>query len=165
MADRAVIVDLREWQDYARRMRAGPAIVADETETALDRGALLVQGSAREAAPVFQGVLRNSIAIEAFPRQREVGSNQPHAETVEKGRTPGKPMPPRGALLRWIAFKGLQPAAGQTLEQLEYLIRRKIGRSGTAPQPYLFPALEQHRGRIVKEFELAMARAWKRIVG
>ena len=42
---------------------------------------------------------------------------------IEFGRLPGRKMPPRGALLGWMARHGIEPRA-------EFLIRRKIARDG-----------------------------------
>jgi hypothetical protein len=58
---------------------------------------------------------------------------------AENGRGPGK-MPPKGSLLQWMEFKHILPSPmtlsnGRSvipsMESLEYLIRRKIGRDGT----------------------------------
>lgn len=58
---------------------------------------------------------------------------------AEKGRGPGK-MPPKGSLMKWMQFKQILPQpmqlkSGRTvlpsMESLEFLIRRKIGREGT----------------------------------
>lgn len=61
---------------------------------------------------------------------------------AENGRGPGK-MPPKGSLLKWMQFKQILPQQTQlpsgrtvlpTMESLEFLIRRKIGRDGTQGQ-------------------------------
>lgn len=58
---------------------------------------------------------------------------------AEYGRGPGK-MPPKGSLMEWMEWKRILPhpmqlSSGKTvlpsMEQLEFLIRRKIGRDGT----------------------------------
>ena len=58
---------------------------------------------------------------------------------AENGRAPGR-MPPKGSLLQWMEFKQILPHQMQlengrtvmpTMESLEFLIRRKIGRDGT----------------------------------
>lgn len=58
---------------------------------------------------------------------------------AENGRGPGR-MPPPGVLLEWMKFKHILPSPMQlrngktvlpSMESLEYLIRRKIGRDGT----------------------------------
>lgn len=58
---------------------------------------------------------------------------------AENGRGPGK-MPPKGSLMKWMQFKQILPQPMQlkngrtvlpSMESLEFLIRRKIGREGT----------------------------------
>ena len=66
---------------------------------------------------------------------------------VEKGRGPGK-FPPPPAIRTWIDVKPVTPTPGMngktpTVEQLTFLIGRKIAREGTQPQPFFEPAKEQ----------------------
>lgn len=63
---------------------------------------------------------------------------------VEHGRGPGK-FPPPPAIRNWIEIKPVNPypmANGKTpsVEQLAFLIGRKISREGTQPQPFFEPA-------------------------
>ena len=46
------------------------------------------------------------------------------------GRRPGKFAPP-AAIIRWIKDKGITPQGKTTIEQLAYLINRKMARQGT----------------------------------
>lgn len=58
-----------------------------------------------------------------------VASAHKYAEVVEKGRTAGKGMPPKGTLLRWLEVKlGLSAKEAQ---RIEFVVRRKIGLKGT----------------------------------
>lgn len=66
---------------------------------------------------------------------------------VEHGRGPGK-FPPPPAIKNWIEIKPVNPLPGvngktPTVEQLSFLIGRKIAREGTTPQPFFEPAKEQ----------------------
>ena len=73
----------------------------------------------------------------------EISFNVPsYWKYAENGRGPGK-MPPPGVLLEWMKFKNILPSPMQlrngktvlpSMESLEYLIRRKIGREGTQGQ-------------------------------
>lgn len=58
------------------------------------------------------------------------------ADCIEEGRRKGK-MPPIAAIQRWIVVKRIMPKNDTTIEQLNYLIRRKIGRDGTEGKHYL----------------------------
>ena len=59
------------------------------------------------------------------------------ASCIEKGRRAGK-MPPIAAIQRWIVVKRIMPRNGQTIAQMNYLIRRKIAKEGTNPPPHEF---------------------------
>jgi hypothetical protein len=57
-----------------------------------------------------------------------VMSAQKYAEVIEKGRTPGKGMPPEGTLVRWLEVKlGLSETEAK---RIEFVVRRKIGVKG-----------------------------------
>lgn len=64
------------------------------------------------------------------------GSPKNYGVFVERGRLPGK-WPPRQVMRLWIQRKlGVDPDQGN----VEFLIRRAIGRKGVAPRPFLEPA-------------------------
>ena len=78
---------------------------------------------------------------------------------VEHGRGPGK-FPPPPAIKSWIEIKPVNPnpmANGKTptVEQLTFLIGRKIAREGTTPQPFFEPAKEL----VIREFSDAIDKA------
>ncbi len=57
-----------------------------------------------------------------------VMSAQAYAEVIEKGRTAGKGMPPKGVLVRWLEVKlGLSETEAA---RIEYVVRRKIAQKG-----------------------------------
>lgn len=66
---------------------------------------------------------------------------------VEHGRGPGK-FPPPPAIQNWIEVKPVTPTPGvdgktPTVQQLSFLIGRKIAREGTEPKPFFEPAKQQ----------------------
>ena len=78
---------------------------------------------------------------------------------VEHGRGPGK-FPPPPAIRNWIEVKPVQPypdSRGRipTVDQLTFLIGRKIAEEGTEPQPFFEPSKEQ----AVREFSTAIDKA------
>jgi hypothetical protein len=78
---------------------------------------------------------------------------------LEHGRGPGK-FPPPPAIRNWIEVKPVQPypdSRGRipTVDQLTFLIGRKIAEEGTEPQPFFEPAKEQ----AVREFSTAIDKA------
>lgn len=71
----------------------------------------------------------------------------------ENGRGPGK-YPPPDAIRSWIEVKPVVPQADMngrtpTVEQLTFLISRKIAEEGTNPQPFFEPAKEE----AIRQFE------------
>lgn len=75
---------------------------------------------------------------------------------VENGRKPGK-FPPPNKIKEWIMVKPINPypaANGKlpTINQLSFLIGRKIANEGTEPHPFFKPAKEDAKAK----FELAI---------
>lgn len=78
---------------------------------------------------------------------------------VEHGRGPGK-FPPPDAIRTWIEVKPITPTPGMngrtpTVEQLTFLISRKIAEEGTEPQPFFEPAKEE----AIRQFSKAIDEA------
>lgn len=81
---------------------------------------------------------------------------------VEKGRGPGK-FPPPPAIRTWIDVKPITPTPGingktPTVEQLTFLIGRKIAQEGTQPQPFFEPAKEEAIRQFSKAIDEAIAQ-------
>lgn len=82
-----------------------------------------------------------------------------YGKYVENGRGPGK-FPPPDKIREWIEIKpvSIQPGMnGRTpsIEQLTFLISRKIANEGTEAQPFFEPAKEQ----AIQEFNEAIDQA------
>ena len=88
------------------------------------------------------------------------GASSDAAIFVEKGRRPGAPMPPQGALLPWMAAHGIP-------ESSEYVVRRAIARRGIKPRPFVSRAHKemQRAGFYRKEFSEAIRRTLAKIGG
>lgn len=72
---------------------------------------------------------------------------QDYWEYVENGRKPGK-FPPVNRIKEWISVKPVRPypdARGKlpTVDQLAFLIGRKIANEGIDPKPFFKPAKEE----------------------
>lgn len=79
---------------------------------------------------------------------------------IELGRSPGK-WPPYWAIRQWIEVKPVIPEARgipkpPTPEQLTFLIRRKIGRDGIRPKPYLQESINE----LIDAFYSALEKAF-----
>lgn len=120
---------------------------------------LLTEVQKRTPQGVFgaQGGLLGSIQADVTGKgtplvKGVVMSAQKYAEVIEKGRTAGKGMPPKGTLIRWIETKlGLSAEAAQ---KIEFVIRRKIGARGFEGRHMFEKAVTENLGRIE-----AMAKA------
>lgn len=111
-----------------------------------------IRDDARAFSPSDLGGYRKSIIYRThIKRQVEITGevyttepNQAKAAVIEFGRTPGRKMPPRGALLGWMRRHGIPDDA-------EFLVRRKIARDGI---PGKFPfrkAFVKNRGLLASQ--------------
>lgn len=85
---------------------------------------------------------------------------------AENGRGPGK-MPPKGSLLRWMEWKRILPGpmqlkSGKTvipsMESLEFLIRRKIGRDGTQGSHTWELTEQELKDRLIRDVKEALSK-------
>ena len=79
---------------------------------------------------------------------------------VEEGRGPGK-FPPVDKIREWISVKPISPYPGEngkipSVDQLTYLIGRKIATEGTDPQPFFQPAKDDAISRFEEAISLAI---------
>lgn len=136
------------------KMQAGvagaPATLAREVRAAHQESGGWVIATARTLVARDQNILANSIAQEITGSganlTSRIGPTVPYGIVVEKGRTPGKPAPPIAAIRPWALRHGFD-------ERSLFVLARSIGRKGTKARPYMVPALEQNRGRIIARFE------------
>lgn len=110
----------------------------------------------------YEGDTKGSLYTTPIERQGRllvgaVGASADHALVVHEGRRPGKPMPPRAPIVRW-----LQKKAGLSLEEAEraqFPVRRKIARSGIPGTPFLRVPFEAKRPDLPGRIAQAGARA------
>jgi HK97 gp10 family phage protein len=137
MAIGSITVRIDGIDDLQRKLAGGQ--VEAPIQRFLDRGAITIQGKAREKAPVDTGRLRNSIGVESpNDRMRRVGPNVHYGEYVEMGTRPH--WAPQGALAGWAGRHGMT----------DYQARRAIAMRGTRAQPYMQPAADNARGGIAQ---------------
>ena len=114
----------------------------------LDRGAIYIQGKAREHAAVDRGRLRNSIGVETSgSRERRIGPNVEYGPYVEFGTKPH--FPPPAALEGWARRHGISGGG--------YVVARKIAIKGTKAQPYMTPAAEDGAGFVRRQVPVLAA--------
>ena len=149
----------------------------NEVKDEVNASALKIQSDAKKLAPVNLGMLRNSIYLVEESRDNNkyvfgVGSSASYAPYVEFG-TGGKVSIPAGfqdyatqfkgkgsgtfkdmvkALTMWVERKGLAESEKQS-KSLAYAIALSILRKGLRPQPFLIPAFEQEKGKLLQRIE------------
>lgn len=114
---------------------------------------LLVEVQKRTPQGAFgaQGGLLGSIQAEVSNKgtpivKGTVMTAQKYGEVIEKGRSAGKGMPPKGMLISWIVKKlWLSIEAAQ---KIEFVIRRKIGLKGFEGRHMFEKAVSENIGRI-----------------
>lgn len=150
---------------FVEGMQSAPGRLTTNLLSAANAAALYGQGIAQLHAPVGQmGYLKNSIqAVPAVPIaggvQSMIGVGAEYGIVMELGRRPGAKMPPQGALLGWMGFKGIPP-------ELEFVVRRGIARHGIKPHPFMQPAFEALNGGVAEKlFGDAIAKTLNEIGG
>ena len=73
------------------------------------------------------------------------GPSAKHGFYVEHGRSPGK-APPQKAIRDWMRVKGIRLPEKQ-MQQVAFLIGRKIAKKGTKPRPFVAPVARQKQWR------------------
>jgi HK97 gp10 family phage protein len=155
--------------------------VGDGIRVALHRGALRVEHGAKQRAPANFGRMRASIAkkgpeIAKTAIVYKVLAGAKYAKFVEFGtgpsgaksrllpvareamremgyaHGPGEFFPPIDQIELWAKRKKIDP-------DLVFVIARAIGRRGIPAQPFLFPAFEEERPKIVDEIMQAARKA------
>lgn len=147
-----LVIDVSAFTALGQRFANAGPIVAREMKTAMQRSTAQIQHDAQVLVPVDLGHLRRSLTTNVTPTLGRVGTNLVYGPAIEFGLKPGQAFPPPGALLGWMGRHGIPASA-------EFLVRRKIFRKGTTPQPYLVPAFEKNQRAIEREFALAADRA------
>ncbi|HEX7090639.1 MAG TPA: HK97 gp10 family phage protein [Longimicrobiales bacterium] len=163
MASRIVV----EGDDAARRRLEHLAAAVHATvRQEIQRTAVRIQAGARrrlhEHGTSDTGRLANSIAIETHDGGLEarIGTNLVYARAIEFGLPPGylRRMPPVDAIAGWVRRK-LGVRDREEARSIAFAIARKIQRSGTEPQPYLFPAAEAERRGFRRRLQRAVREA------
>lgn len=137
------------------RLDAG---VTGAVDAALSRGAMELARAARGNAPKAFSTLTNSIKSGKVGHLHYmVATGVNYARAVEEGRRPGKQPGTANGLMEWVKQKtGL---TGNALDRKAYVIARAIGIRGIRPQPYMQPAFDSEKDRIVAAVQASARRA------
>lgn len=133
----------------------GPEIVQQHLDRFITLATALLLAEVKKRTPqgVYgaQGGLLGSLQSEVRGRgtpvvKGVVMSGHKYVEVIEKGRRPGRGMPPAGTLQRWIEVKmGLDPVSAK---RIEFVVRRKIGQKGFEGAHMFERALTENMGRL-----------------
>jgi len=135
--------------EFNRAMKQKPVTVRREVDLALARAALEVGRLAKGKAPKAFSHLTNSIIpgkTRSLVHFVKAGMN--YASDIEYGRAPGH-MPDRQHIIDWMKIKGITPLNG-SYKSSAFLIARSIAKHGSKAQPFMAPALEEKRPRILR---------------
>lgn len=132
--------------ELGKRFQNAPKAVEAGSKAMLDTATLMVQGKAKELAPVDKSTLRKSILREVTADFGKVGSNIPYAKYQEFGTgvygPKGSPIvPKRAKFLAW------QSKGGQ------WIRARSV--AGVKPRHFLQGGLDELRKNIKQVMEIA----------
>lgn len=148
------------YTDQAPRdmLQQAPDFFRQRLAPALERGANELAREARGLAPKAFSTLTHSIrAIRENALHWFVAPGVGYGPWVEGGRMPMRKMPPKGSLIAWIKIKlGM---GEKQAERFEFVLARAIQRQGIQPQPYMKPAFDAKKQRVVDLASQAMRAA------
>lgn len=162
--------DIGNLSDVLKKLDNLDAKVQQDVKNEISASALNIQSKAKKLAPVNFGQLRNSIYLKEQKVDKgvvfTVGSTAKYAPYVEFG-TGGKVSIPKGfeelasgfkgkkagtfkdmveALTLWVKRKGIGDGKDKSIA---YAIAISILRKGIRPQPFLIPAFESEKPKLI----------------
>jgi len=169
--------------ELLKRFEKLDAKAKTEIKNEINASALKIQSDAKKLAPINLGNLRNSIYLVEESKDNNkyvfgVGSSARYAPYVEFG-TGGKVSIPNGfqdyaaqfkgktngtfkdmvlALTDWVQKKGIT-GKGKNARSVAYAIALSILRKGLRPQPFLIPAFEQEKSKLIQRIEKIIKNA------
>jgi HK97 gp10 family phage protein len=163
--------DIGNLSEVLKRFDTLDTKIQEEVKDEISASALNIQSGAKRLAPVNFGQLRNSIYLKEQKVQKgvvfTVGAKASYAPYVEFG-TGGKVSIPAGfeelasgfkgkkagtfkdmveALTLWVRRKGI---GGGKDKSIAYAIAISILRKGMRPQPFLIPAFQAEKPKLIK---------------
>ncbi len=136
------VLDLNELKEFKIDVNKFPKKAKEQVKKGMTVSTGAVKTKARELVPVDTGRLRQSIVSDVkgtgFDVVGVVSPKEKYGVYVELGTKPH--FPPVGALSKWAKKRGLNP----------YLIARSISKKGTKPHPFMAPALEKSKEKVIK---------------
>jgi HK97 gp10 family phage protein len=178
----SITLDIANIGNVSKRFTKLSEDVKNNLKNEINASALKIQSDAKKLAPVNLGTLRNSIYKDEVSKSPNeyivmIGSTAKYAPYIEFG-TGGKVSIPNGyndyaaqfrnkssgkfkdmvlALTEWVQKKGI--ASGKQSKSVAYAIALSILRKGLRPQPFLIPAFETEKGKLIQRIQKILKNA------
>ena len=135
----------------AKRLLTTARLIPDELDKKALKTALLVQRDARRNVPKAHSELANAITLEKLrPGEYQIEAAKDYGRSVEEGSGPGG-LAPIQSIIDWLHVRRITPNDPEMeLDELAYLIQRKIAVRGTPAQPYMMPAMKARNATLLK---------------
>lgn len=165
----AFVVNLTGFNELEGKLKDLTVTLEKGVSDEINASALKIQSDAKKLAPVNLGQLRNSISLtKETELTYTVSANASYSAYVEfgtgpqvnvpadfktyaqqfKGQSGGKFKDMVEALTLWVKRKGI--GNGKNDKGLAYVIALSILRKGMRPQPFLIPAFEQEKPKLIE---------------
>jgi HK97 gp10 family phage protein len=165
----AFAVSLSGMKELEGKLNKLNTALKEDVSNEINASALKIENQAKRMAPVNFGQLRNSIALtKDGDLTYTVAANASYAPYVEfgtgpqvnvpadfksyaqqfKGKSGGKFRDMVEALTLWVKRKGI--GNGKNDKGLAYVIALSILRKGMRPQPFLIPAYEMEKPKLIQ---------------
>lgn len=156
-------IDSKQAQDAFAK---APEVMNRNLSRYLDRAAQEVAREARSAAPkAFSTLMRSIHVVKESELSRLVAPGVNYARPVEEG-THGGGMPARTTLLAWLKVKRIEShTPGMTMDDLAFVIGRKIRQQGSKGQPYMKPTGEKMHSRVIDLLRQGVQSGIKEVFG
>lgn len=126
-------------------------LIPIELEQKAHKTALLIQRDARRNVPKAHSELVNAITLEKLrPGEYQIEVAKDYGRSVEEGSGPGG-LAPIQSIIDWMAVRRITPSDPKMeVDELAFLIQRKIAARGTPAQPYMEPAVRARNTTLLK---------------
>ena len=142
--------------ELQRGLAQANRVAQEQTEHMMLQALQLVQADARQIVKKDTEKLMGSIRPYLIEERdsligvlEPLGLPRPYALPVEKGRGADKPWPPFARIAIWV---GRHRDPRMTFLQQVFWVRRKVGTKGIDAAPFMLPAYNQNRQRIIDLF-------------
>ena len=148
MGTQSVLVDARR---VAKNLVKHGRLITHELDLKAHKTALLIQRDARRNVPKAHSELVNAITLEKLRAgQYQIEVAKDYGRSVEEGSGPGG-LAPIQSIIDWMAVRRITPNDPKMeIDELAFLIQRKIAARGTPAQPYMEPAVKARNTTLLK---------------